>query len=115
MGAGGHSWILSSSQACIRRPAAQCIVGNWRPGLGAEFPSALGEASAPVDCGNGQPGLDAIFPSYIEGFVAQGILGAGGQMQDSPHCNSLGGPTLRISGAKGMEEARRVTVGSCRK
>lgn len=45
MGAGSHSWILSSSQACIRRPAAQCIVGNWRPELGAEFLSALGGLS----------------------------------------------------------------------
>ena len=73
------------------------------------------EALAPVNCGNGQPGLDATFPSYIEGFVAQRIVGAGGQRQDSPLCDSLGGPTPRISGAKGTEEARRVTVGSCRK
>ena len=29
-------------------------------------------------------GVDATFPSYIEGFVAQRIVGAGGQMQDHP-------------------------------
>lgn len=92
MGAGGHSWILSSVRHALGdlQPSVLWVTGDqdWVLSSRQHWERLQPQWIVGMDSQGWM-----LYSHLTLGFVAQGIVGAGGQMQDSPHCDSLGGPT----------------------